>query len=61
MRECWKLREDELAEEKRKKDEARKLIIEGMKRVNKMKATLREHVNPTICQYYMEMYVKSEC
>ena len=32
------------AEVKRRKDEARKLLIQGMMRINKMKATLRDEV-----------------
>ena len=54
LQECWKLREEELAlevrkqelaaEEKRKKDEARKLLIQGMMRNNKLKANIREEV-----------------
>lgn len=54
LQECWKLREEELAlevrkqelaaEEKRKKDEARKLLIQGMMRINNLKAKIRDEV-----------------
>jgi hypothetical protein len=64
--ECLKLREEELAEEKRKqelaaeekmkKDEARKLLIQGMKRNIKMKTSLKEELNQ-ISKDYMELYV----
>ena len=45
------------AEEKRKKDEARKLLIQGMMRINKMKANLRDEVKQ-ISEDYMELYVE---
>ena len=44
------------AEEKRKKDEARKLLIQGMMRSNKMKATFREEVKQ-LSEDYTELYV----
>ena len=43
-----------------KKDEARKLLIQGMKRNIKMKATLNEEVNQ-ISKDYTELYVESVC
>jgi hypothetical protein len=48
------------AEEKRKKDEARKLLIQGMMRSNKLKATFKEEVKH-LSQDYMELYVESVC
>jgi hypothetical protein len=42
--------------EKRKKDEARKLLIQGMMRSNKMKATFREEVKQ-LSEDYMDLYV----
>ena len=44
------------AEEKRRKDEARKLLIQGMMRSNKMKATFREEVKQ-LSEDYTELYV----
>jgi hypothetical protein len=44
------------AEEKRKKDEARKLLIQAMMRSNKMKATFREEVKQ-LSEDYMDLYV----
>jgi hypothetical protein len=44
-------------EEKRKKDEARNLLIQGMMRSNKMKATFREEVKQ-LSKDYMELYVE---
>jgi hypothetical protein len=60
LQECYKLREEELAEEKRKKDEARYLVIQGMMRTNKMKATFREEVKQ-LSEDYMELYVDTVC
>jgi hypothetical protein len=45
------------AEEKRRKDEARKQLIQGMMRINKMKATLREEVKH-ISEDYMALYIE---
>jgi hypothetical protein len=45
------------ANEKRKKDEARNLLIQGMMRSNKMKATFKEEVKQ-LSQDYMELYVE---
>ena len=44
------------AEEKRKKDEARKLVIQGLMRSNKMKATFKDEIKQ-LSQDYMELYV----
>jgi hypothetical protein len=46
--------------EKRKKDEARKLLIQGMMRIKKMKASIREEVKQ-LSEGYMEFYVESVC
>jgi hypothetical protein len=48
------------AVEKRKKDEARKLLIQGMMRNNKMMATMREEVKQ-LSEDYMKLYVLSVC
>jgi hypothetical protein len=68
--ECCKLREEELAleerkrelaaGEKRRKDEARKQLIQGMMTINKMKATIREEVKQ-MSENYMGLYVESVC
>ena len=48
------------AGEKRRKDEARKQLIQGMMTINKMKATIREEVKQ-MSEYYMGLYVESVC
>ena len=51
---------EKAAEEKRKKDEARNLLIQGMMRTIKIKNTVREEVKQ-ISEDYMELYVESYC
>jgi len=46
--------------DKRKKDEARKLLIQGMMSMNKMRASIRDEVKQ-MSEGYMEFYVESVC